>query len=63
MCIRDSYVDAAGKVAGLNVPDDEHHLITPALLDAVKLMRFSLGYKEGRAVPFDYTLTLWTGIP
>jgi hypothetical protein len=57
------YVDAAGKVAGLNVPDDEHHLITPALLDAVKLMRFSLGYKEGRAVPFDYTLTLWTGIP
>jgi hypothetical protein len=56
-------VDAAGKVAGLNVPDDEHHLITPALLDAVKLMRFSLGYKEGRAVPFDYTLTLWTGIP
>jgi hypothetical protein len=56
-------VDAAGKVAGLYVHDDQHHLITPALLDAVKLMRFSLGYKEGRALPFDYTLTLWTGIP
>lgn len=55
-------VDAAGKVAGLSVPRDDHHLITPALLDAVKQMTFSLGYQDGHAVPFDYTLTLWTGI-
>jgi hypothetical protein len=57
------YVDATETVAGLSVPEDPHRLITPALLDAAKQMTFSLGYQNGHAVPFDYTLTLWTGVP
>ena len=56
------HVDTNGKVAGLNVYEDRYRLITPALLDGVKQMAFSLGYQDGRPAQFDYALTLWAGI-